>query len=73
MCRCYDDSIHTTVKEGEHNKNPDTLHSVRTPAPKTLSLVLDTLCSGGSTIVLLFEKGIVDWDEDLLINGCSLL
>jgi hypothetical protein len=34
---------------------------------------LNELCSGGSTVVLLFEKGIVEWDEDLLINGCSSL
>jgi phosphatidylserine decarboxylase len=25
--------------------------------------------SGGSTIVCLFEKNVVEWDEDLLING----
>ncbi|KAL1664147.1 phosphatidylserine decarboxylase-domain-containing protein [Schizophyllum commune] len=28
---------------------------------------------GGSTIVLLIEKGAVQWDEDLLINGRSAL
>jgi phosphatidylserine decarboxylase len=28
---------------------------------------------GGSTIVLLFEKGVVEWDEDLLINGRASL
>jgi phosphatidylserine decarboxylase len=28
---------------------------------------------GGSTIVLLFEKGVVQWDEDLLINGRASL
>ncbi|KAF7971904.1 hypothetical protein HWV62_19467 [Athelia sp. TMB] len=28
---------------------------------------------GGSTIVLLFEKGSVEWDEDLLINGRASL
>jgi phosphatidylserine decarboxylase len=27
--------------------------------------------TSGSTIVLLFEKGVVEWDEDLLINGRS--
>ena len=37
------------------------------------SLAVDTLCSGGSTIVLLFEKGVFEWDEDLLINGRSSL
>jgi len=28
---------------------------------------------GGSTIVILFEKGVVEWDEDLLINGRASL
>ncbi|EKM58743.1 uncharacterized protein PHACADRAFT_253246 [Phanerochaete carnosa HHB-10118-sp] len=28
---------------------------------------------GGSTIVVLFEKGVVEWDEDLLINGHACL
>lgn len=28
---------------------------------------------GGSTIVILFEKGKVVWDEDLLINGRASL
>lgn len=28
---------------------------------------------GGSTIVMLFEKGMVEWDEDLLINGRASL
>lgn len=28
---------------------------------------------GGSTIVVLFEKGAVEWDEDLLINGRACL
>ena len=29
--------------------------------------------AGGSTIVILFEKGTVTWDEDLLINGRASL
>lgn len=29
--------------------------------------------AGGSTIVVLFEKGVVQWDEDLLINGRASL
>jgi phosphatidylserine decarboxylase len=28
---------------------------------------------GGSTIVMLFEKGSVEWDEDLVINGQASL
>jgi hypothetical protein len=46
--------------------NLDTLLSV-----SHSSLALETICllSGGSTIVLLFEKGTLAWDEDLLANG----
>ena len=29
--------------------------------------------AGGSTIVCLFEKNIVEWDEDLLVNGRASL
>ena len=29
--------------------------------------------AGGSTIVCLFEKNVVEWDEDLLINGRAAL
>ena len=48
-------------------KNLDTLPSVKSH----LSLINKALILflGGSTIVLLFEKGMVEWDEDLLING----
>ncbi|KAI0067215.1 hypothetical protein BV25DRAFT_1819523 [Artomyces pyxidatus] len=28
---------------------------------------------GGSTVVMLFEKGVVEWDEDLLINSRAAL
>jgi hypothetical protein len=30
---------------------------------------LDTLYTGGSTIVCLFEAGALQWDDDLLQNG----
>ena len=36
----------------------------------------DVVCvftEGGSTIVILFEKGVLEWDEDLLINGRASL
>ena len=33
----------------------------------------DVVYAGGSTLVVLFEKGVVDWDEDLLINGRACL
>jgi len=29
--------------------------------------------AGGSTIVCLFEKNVVEWDKDLLVNGCASL
>ena len=35
--------------------------------------MLCVLFAGGSTIVVLFEKGVVEWDEDLLINGRASL
>ena len=35
--------------------------------------VADPQSLGGSTIVILFEKGRVEWDEDLLINGRASL
>jgi hypothetical protein len=28
---------------------------------------------GGSTIVILFERGALEWDEDLLLNGRASL
>ena len=52
-------------------KNLDISPLVRShllPSNKALRLFL-----GGSTIVLLFEKGMVEWDEDLLINGRASL
>ena len=36
-------------------------------------LIITLSCVGGSTIVILFEKGKVEWDEDLLINGRASL
>jgi phosphatidylserine decarboxylase len=32
-----------------------------------------TAVIGGSTIVLLFEKDAIEWDEDLLINSRACL
>ncbi|KIM74861.1 hypothetical protein PILCRDRAFT_691729 [Piloderma croceum F 1598] len=51
-------SIHTTGEEGEHVQRGQEF---------------GYFAFGGSTIVLLFEKGVVEWDEDLLINGRSSL
>ncbi|KAJ7157527.1 phosphatidylserine decarboxylase-domain-containing protein [Mycena crocata] len=51
-------SIETTVKEGEAVKRGQEF---------------GYFAFGGSTIVLLFEKGAVEWDEDLLVNGRASL
>jgi len=51
-------SIVTTVNEGSEVKRGDEF---------------GYFAFGGSTIVLLFEKGAVAWDEDLLINGRASL
>ena len=54
------------------------LRSVRSFFPSFLPsvpiyLILPLQSTGGSTIVVLFEKGMVQWDEDLLINGRAAL
>ncbi|EJD07089.1 uncharacterized protein FOMMEDRAFT_103160 [Fomitiporia mediterranea MF3/22] len=51
-------SILTTVQEGEEVKRGQEF---------------GYFAFGGSTIVCLFEKGAVEWDEDLLINGRASL
>ena len=51
-------SILTTVEEGDEVKRGQEF---------------GYFAFGGSTIVCLFEKGVVEWDEDLLINGRASL
>ncbi|KAI6039702.1 phosphatidylserine decarboxylase-domain-containing protein [Pisolithus marmoratus] len=51
-------SIRTVVHEGQKVSRGDEL---------------GYFAFGGSTIVMLFEKGTVEWDEDLLINGRASL
>ncbi|KAJ7173707.1 phosphatidylserine decarboxylase-domain-containing protein [Mycena filopes] len=51
-------SIETTVREGETVKRGQEF---------------GYFAFGGSTIVLLFEKDVVEWDEDLLVNGKASL
>jgi phosphatidylserine decarboxylase len=52
-------SIQITVKEGDDIKRGQEL---------------GYFAFGGSTIVLLFEKGVpIEWDKDLLINGRASL
>jgi hypothetical protein len=47
---------------------------IRRVSSSYLSWHVLILCgTGGSTIVLLFEKGMVEWDEDMLINGRASL
>jgi len=51
-------SIKATVEEGEQVKRGQEF---------------GYFAFGGSTVVFLFEKGVVEWDEDLLINSRSML
>ncbi|KAF4622347.1 hypothetical protein D9613_009567 [Agrocybe pediades] len=51
-------SIHTTVEEGDYVQRGQEF---------------GYFAFGGSTIVILFERGRVEWDEDLLINGRASL
>ncbi|OCH86472.1 hypothetical protein OBBRIDRAFT_838129 [Obba rivulosa] len=51
-------SIKTTVQEGEQVRRGQEF---------------GYFAFGGSTIVVLFEKGVVEWDEDLIINGRACL
>jgi phosphatidylserine decarboxylase len=51
-------SIKTTVEEGQDVKRGQEL---------------GYFAFGGSTIVVLFERGTVEWDEDLVINGRACL
>ncbi|KAK7042929.1 phosphatidylserine decarboxylase [Paramarasmius palmivorus] len=51
-------TIQTTVEEGQFVKRGDEF---------------GYFAFGGSTIVILFEPGTVQWDEDLLINGRASL
>ncbi|KAI0326469.1 hypothetical protein GY45DRAFT_1328911 [Cubamyces sp. BRFM 1775] len=62
MCVCIGammvGSIHTTVNEGDQVQRGQEF---------------GYFAFGGSTIVVLFEKGAVEWDEDLLINSRACL
>jgi len=51
-------TIHTTVEEGQLVKRGEEF---------------GYFAFGGSTIVLLFERGVLEWDEDLVINGRAAL
>ena len=68
-------SIETTVQEGQYVQRGEefgyfAFGMVSSPVTPDR---LDVSYPGGSTIVVLFEKGKVEWDEDLLINGRASL
>jgi len=62
MCVCIGammvGSIHMTVEEGQMVEKGQEF---------------GYFAFGGSTIVCLFEKGVLEWDEDLSINGKASL
>ena len=82
MCVCIGammvGSIQTTVKEGDFVKRGDEFgyFAFGTHLPCSVSVAPSRspfMSVGGSTIVVLFEKGVVEWDEDLLINSRACL
>lgn len=69
-------SIQTTVKEGEFVKRGQEFGYFAFGMSSGLSVfswITELSPLGGSTIVMLFEKGVVEWDEDLVINGKACL
>ena len=70
-------SIITTVNEGEEVKRGQEFgyfaFGVSIDCLYILIFAKFVADTGGSTIVLLFEKGVVQFDEDLLINGQACL
>lgn len=73
-------SIKTTVKAGDHVARGQEFgyfaFGERATSLPTLCFVSVTdswYLTGGSTIVVLFEKGVVEWDEDLLVNSRACL
>jgi phosphatidylserine decarboxylase len=68
-------SIKTTVQEGQSVKRGQEFgyfaFGMFPQGGLRLSAYLDV--SGGSTIVLLFEKDVLEWDEDLSVDGLALL
>ena len=67
-------SILTTVREGEHVARGEEFGYFAFGASlPVISCNSHDVAAGGSTIVLLFEKDAVEWDEDLLINSRACL
>jgi phosphatidylserine decarboxylase len=73
-------SIRTTVSEGDSVKRGEELgyfafgafFSTRPMSGCGADFPLSVL-AGGSTLVCVFEKNVVEWDEDLLVNGRASL
>lgn len=72
-------SIRTTVSEGDFVKRGQEFGYFAFGAPASINraravvLIFRSFVAGGSTIVCVFEKQVVEWDEDLLINGRASL
>ena len=67
-------SILITVEEGQSIKRGQEFGYFAFGISHSMSsAALNSLRAGGSTIVVLFEKGKVEWDEDLLINSRASL
>lgn len=69
-------SILLSVKEGQQVRRTDELGYFafgKYALYITCCVAADPGFVGGSTLVVLFEKGVVEWDEDLLINGRASL
>lgn len=70
-------SIKTTVSEGDFVKRGQEFgyfaYGVYSFFSALTPFIEPSALAGGSTIVCLFEKHVVEWDEDLLINGRASL
>ena len=69
-------SIKTTVEEGQQVKRGDEYGYFAFGMCTLLSFTNEMLTrvrEGGSTIVMLFEPGMVEWDEDISINSRASL
>ncbi len=69
-------SIQTTVKEGDFVKRGQEFGYFAFGMfllVRFFFRVTKLSLPGGSSIVMLFEKGVVEWDEDLIINSKACL
>ena len=56
-----------------HLASPQFLNRAQQAQAGVLCRCLILTFAGGSTIVLLFERGALEWDDDLLANGQASL